>query len=188
MATERRRGRGAGPADRALRRGKDGPQIVEYEDGAKITDEAVEIFLGHLAATCNVRLSAKLTGFSPVAFYKRRDRDPDFAERWRRTVVESYGEIEGIVLRTARDLLEGRTPPPESPIRAMTMADAIQLLKLYRGIVTGEGKRAGWRPVPRPLDEVRDSILAKLEAIERWRREEEAEEREQGGGGKSEAA
>jgi hypothetical protein len=192
MAKESRRGRGAGPPGSALRRGKDGPQIVRYEDGAKITDEAVETFLGHLAATCNVTRAAKLTGFSKEAFYNRRDRDPVFFERWRRTVVESYGEIEGIVLRTAKDLLEGRQPPPESPIRAMTMADAIQLLKLYRGIVTGEGKRAGWRPVPRPLDEVRDSILAKLEAIERWRREEEAEEernrREAGGGGASEAA
>lgn len=173
MAKERRRGRGAGPEGRACRRGKDGPQIVEL-DGSKMSDEAVETFLGHLAATCNVTLSAKLTGFSKEAFYNRRDRDPVFFERWRRTIVRSYGEIEEIVLRTARDLLEGRPPPPDSPIRAMTMQDAIQILKLYRGIVTGEGKRAGWRAVPRSLDEVRDSILAKLEAIERWRREEQA--------------
>lgn len=184
MAKERRRGRGAGPRGRALRRGKDGPQIVDHQDGARITDEAVETFLGHLAATCNVTLAAQLTGFSKEAFYNRRDRDPVFFERWRRTIVASYGEIEEIVLRTAKDLLEGRTPPPGSPIRAMTMGDAIQILKLYRAIVTGEGKRAGWRPRPRSLDEVRDSILAKLEAIERQRREQ----RQGGGGGGAEAA
>src|SRR3712207_5826621 len=100
MAKQKRRGRGAGPAGTALRRGKDGAQRVSYEDGARITDEAVETFLGHLAATCNVSLAAKLTGFSKEAFYNLRDRDPVFFERWRRTVVESYGEIEGIVLRT----------------------------------------------------------------------------------------
>jgi len=93
------------------------------------------------------------------------------------------------VLRTAKELLEGRPPPEGSPIRTMTMADAIQILKLYRGIVTGEGKRAGWRPVPRSLDEVRDSILTKLAAIERYRREQR--DREGGNdteGGGAEAA
>ena len=163
------RGRGGGPRGTIVRGGKDGPQVVE-SDGSRLTDEAIETFLGHLAATCNASLSARLTGFSKEAFYNRRDRDPVFAERWRATIVRSYGDIEEIVLRTARDLLEGRLPPPESPIRAMTMQDAIQILKLYRGIVTGEGKRPGWRALPRSLDEVRDSILRKLEAIERHRR------------------
>jgi hypothetical protein len=49
----------------------------------------------------------------------------------------------------------------------MSVKEAIIILQLHRAAVKGEGARyPGWRARPRSLDEVRDSILAKLEAIE----------------------
>ncbi|HYG31047.1 MAG TPA: hypothetical protein VD887_12650 [Allosphingosinicella sp.] len=58
--------------------GKDGPQVVRTGDH-RIGEEEIEAFLGHLAATCNATLAAKLTGFSKEAFYNRRERDPVLA-------------------------------------------------------------------------------------------------------------
>jgi hypothetical protein len=151
---------------------KDGPQIVRT-GGHRIGEAEIDAFLGHLAATCNVAFSAELTGFSKTAFYNRRRADPVLDERWRRAMLEGYGRIEELTLRTAESFLEGRAPPPESPIREMTMRDAIAIVKMYRAAVSGgEGKRPGWRGRPRSLDEVKGSILRKLAAIERHRQPE----------------
>jgi hypothetical protein len=155
--------------------GKDGPQIVRIGDH-RIGPDDIETFLSHLAATCNASLSAELTGFSREAFYHRRRGDPALDRRWRDAVAYGYGRIEELVLRTAEALLEGRPPPPDSPLTDMTMRDAIHILQLYRGTVTGKGKAAGWTGRPRSPEERKASILRKLNAIERHRRA-------QGGGG-----
>ena len=180
MARQSRRGPGAAPErTHARASGKDGPQIIRTGDH-RIGEEEIETFLGHLAATCNATLSAQLTGFSREAFYHRRRDDPVLDQRWRDAVAFGYGRIEEIVLRTAEALLEGRPPPPDSPLREMTMRDAIAILQLYRGPVTGRGKLPGRRGRPRSLEETKASILRKLNAIERHRLEQ--------GGGRDEAA
>jgi hypothetical protein len=48
----------------------------------------------------------------------------------------------------------------------MSVHDAIAILKLHR---EGGTRRSGWRIAPRPLEEMRESILKKLSAIERAR-------------------
>ena len=154
--------------------GKDGPQIVRTGPH-RIGEEQIETFLGHLAATCNATLAAELTGFSTAAFYARRRNDPALDRRWRDAVAYGYGRIEELVLRTAEALLEGRPPPPDSPLREMTMRDAIAILQLYRGTVTGKGSPAGVRGLPPPsLEDRKASILRKLNAMERHRRERAA--------------
>lgn len=162
-----------GPAGRIARAsGKDGPQIVQ-SSGKRWTDEAEEIFLDHLAATCNYTLSAKRTGFSREAIYKRRRRDPGFAARCHAAIAQGVARIDALLVSAAEDMLEGRAPDPDSPLAAMTVKDAIAILKLHRPSVTGEGRRPGWRGRPRSLDEVKDSILRKLSAIERARQRDE---------------
>jgi hypothetical protein len=53
----------------------------------------------------------------------------------------------------------------------MTAADALNVLKLHRASVRGGGApRPGWPARPRSLEEVRSSILAKLAAFDRARK------------------
>lgn len=156
-----------GPAGSRIRAsGKDGPQIIESK-GKRWTDTAEARFLDRLATSCNVTASAAEAGFSTVAIYNRRRSDPAFAARWQVALDQGYARIEMLLVLRAEQVLEGDMPDPESPIAAMTVKEAINVLQLHRAAVKGDGARApGWRARPRSLDEMRDSILAKLEAIE----------------------
>ena len=174
-AGEIRRNVGNGPQGTLMRAGgKDGPQMVRSQ-GDRWTDEAEAIFLDHLAASCNVTLSAKAVGFSREAIYRRRRNDPGFAERWQAALEQGYARIEMLLVRRAAETLEGslqepREPDPDTPLPEMTVRDAIAILQLHRSSVKGDGRSPGWRARPRSLDEMRDSILAKLEAVEAARR------------------
>lgn len=144
--------------------GKDGPQLVR-SSGRRWSDAAEARFLDHLAATCNVTASADAAGFTRVAIYKRRRRDSAFAERWQAALDQGYARIEALVLRRIEEALEGFVPDPDLPIPPLTMKDALAVLGHHRRSVDrGPRSRRQWAR-PRSLDEVRDSILAKLEAI-----------------------
>lgn len=159
----------AGPAGTCLRAGgKDGPQII-HSEGRRIADEAEELFLDSLAASCNVTWSAKAAGFSKEAFYKRRRRDPRFAERWQAALAQGYARLEAALVKAAVDTMEGRAPDSDIPIPPMSVRDAVAILKLHRDSVHSVGKRPGWRGPPRALAEVKRSILTKLAALERAR-------------------
>ncbi len=169
MARRKEEAARRGPEGTIMRAGgKDGPQLISSR-GRRWTDEAEEIFLDSLGASCNVTLSAKATGFSREAIYKRRRRDPRFAERWQAALAQGYARLEAALVKAAIDTMEGNTPDPDSPIPTMSVRDAIAVLKLHRDSVHGEGKRPGWRGRPRSLDEVKQSILRKLSALHRVR-------------------
>ena len=170
MAKEAPAGRGAGPEGRIVRAGgKDGPQVVASK-GKRWTDKAEEIFLDCLAASCNVTWSARQTGFSREAIYRRRRLDPGFRARWDAALDQGVARIDMLLVRNAEAYLEGRPPDPDTPIPVMSVQDAIAILKLHRASTAGaEGKRPGWLGRPRTLDEMRDSILTKFSAIERHR-------------------
>ena len=160
----------AGPSGTVLRAsGKDGPQRIA-SSGKRWTDEAEARFLDQLAASCNVTLAAQAAGFSKEAIYQRRRRDAGFAARWQAALEQGYARIEILLVERATQALEGTPPDPDTPIPVMTVHDAIAVLQLHRAAVKGEGPRPGWRPRPRSLDEVRDAILTRLEAIEAARR------------------
>lgn len=155
-----------GPAGTSVRMsGKDGPQIVRTS-GKRWSIEAEQLFLDHLAGTCNVRAAAAHAGFSTVAIYRRRERDPAFAQAWQAALAHGYVRIETALVRMAGDTLEGVAHDPDAPIPPMSVRDAIAVLQLNRAAVTGEGRRAGWPARPRSLDELRQSILAKFDAID----------------------
>lgn len=172
--TAKRRTRATPPAGMLVRGGgKDGPQQIRTT-GHRWSDAAETIFLDQLAASCNVTHAAAAAGFSAVAIYKRRSNDPAFARRWGVALAQGYARIEELLIRRATETLEDRAPDPDTPIPAMSVRDAIALLALHRAAVKGEGNHPGWRGRPRALDEVRDSILTKLEAIEAQRRADPA--------------
>ncbi len=166
MPRAKGKARSPAPAGTIVRAsGKDGPQRVE-SDGHRWTDAAEAVFLDHFAASCNVTHAARACGFSTVAIYKRRRGDPGFAERWQAALEQGYARLESILVQRATDALEGFAPDPEVPIPPMTVKEALAVLQLHRASVKGEGARPGWRARPRSLDEMRDSILAKLSALE----------------------
>jgi hypothetical protein len=125
------------------------------------------VFLDHLAATCNVMLSAKACGFSPQAVYRRRRIDPAFMARWDAALGQGYAHLEALMVQRAIEVFEGFAPDPEAPARIpeVSVQDALILLGHHRRKMEGGPRsRREWAR-PRSLDEVRDSILRKLEAI-----------------------
>ena len=155
---------GSGPCGMMARAGKDGLQVIR-SDGARWTGQAEAMFLDSLAASCNVTASAQAAGFTTFSIYRQRRRDPAFALRWQAALEQGYARIEMALVRRAADALEGLAPDPDSPIPAMTVTEAIKVLGRHHAAVRGGqlSERRWYRP--RSLDEVRDSILAKLEAV-----------------------
>lgn len=58
-------------------------------------------FLEHLAATMNVRGSARAVGVSEQSAYRLRARDEDFRAGWRAAIAEAYERLELEMLRRA---------------------------------------------------------------------------------------
>jgi hypothetical protein len=127
-------------------------------------------FLDALGATCNVSAALAEVGKSKGSAYTHRKRWPAFAKLWDQVLEEAYAALEISLMQNACNLFSAREYLPETVIRDMSVADAIHLLHCQKNKVLGIGKAPGksWRR-PRTLDEVRGSILAKLEAIERAR-------------------
>lgn len=159
----------AGPAGAILRpAGKDGPQLVR-SSGHRWTEEAEGIFLDALAVSNNATWAAEQCGFSREAIYARARRDPALAEKMAAARALSHGRIEEGLSREAEDFLAGKPPNPDRPGPPMTIQDAIAILKLNRQGRDSEGRRPAWPARRRTLDEVHESILAKLSAIARKR-------------------
>ena len=150
--------------------GKDGPQRIESQ-GKRWTDEAEERFLDRLASSYNVTYAAARTGFSRHAIYARRRSDPGFAERWQAALEQGYARLELALVKAANDRLSRKLPDPNMPFPEMTVREAITILQLHRAAVTGDGttRHPGWHARPRKLEEMKASILTKLEAIETHR-------------------
>jgi hypothetical protein len=158
---------GPAPAGSVVRgSGKDGPQRIRV-NGQWWTPKAEQAFLDFLATSCNVSWSAAQTGFSAVTVYNRRRADPAFAAKWQAALEQGYARLEMELVGTATDFLGQLRLDPELSLKAMSVKEAISLLGMHRAVVkNGEARRPGWQARPRSLEEMRASILTKLEAIE----------------------
>ena len=158
--------RARGPEGTRVRYTQTGRAQVVKTGGAQWSDEAEEKFFDVLAATCNVRLSAAEVGFTTFTVYRQRRLRADFAERWRAALAQGYARLEMALVEAAADSMEGVEFDADRPIPQMTAAEAMNLLKLHRADVNG-GKpgRPGQFAKPRSLDELRDGIVRKIEAI-----------------------
>jgi hypothetical protein len=158
--------------------GRHGPQRVRSR-GKRWSDTAETRFLDHLAATANVMASAEACRFSPQAVYARRRKDAAFEQRWDAALAQGYAHIEALLVQRTIETLEGFEPDPATPIviREMTVKDALILLGHHRRVVEGRpmSSRQKWqREVP--IEDVRESILRKIDAMDRSRRAQEAAE------------
>lgn len=149
--------------------GKDGPKVVETT-GSRWNAEAEKLFLDHLASSCNITASAKKAGFTREAVYRRKRKDSAFAERWQAAIAQGYARIESLLIRRAEDSLSGVKIDPDSPIPAMTVSEAMNLLKLHKPSIAGDGSNPyRWRLKPADPDAALADILDKVAAVRRAR-------------------
>src|SRR5690606_23034051 len=135
------------------------------------TPEAEACFLDHLAASCNVTWSAAQAGFSAPTVYNHRRTDPEFARRWQEALDDGYIRLQTELLGTAIDYVERLRSDSELPLKHMTVREARALLERHgRGDPATRGAR--FRARPRSFDEMRESLLARLEAVEAARLDE----------------
>lgn len=131
------------------------------------SDENEELFLDCLAASCNVGIACEQADVCHTTVYRQRRMRADFAAKWQAALEQGYARLEMALLRSAADSMEGIAFDGDRPIPAMSAETALAVLRHHRASVTGEGKKSGWRARPKRLDEVRASIIRKLDAIER---------------------
>jgi hypothetical protein len=151
-----------------------GTKVIRVAEGARWSDEAEERFLEELAASCNVRAAAAAAGFSTTAVYKRRMRWPGFAAAWAEAVDQGYARLEAMLVEQATDSLRVLRQTRHERKREddgrpnVPFAQALNLLRLHRAEVRG-GKPQNYRAAEKApdMDEIRASILRKIEAIER---------------------
>ena len=94
-------------------------------------------FLSALAASCNVKAACAEVGTSFSSAYAHRARWPGFARRWDEAVETGTARIEAALIENACHFLApADEPPPEAPLREMSVADAIR-------IVEGRPRRRG---------------------------------------------
>ena len=145
-------------------------------------------FLRALARSKDVRSACRVAGMSSSSAYKLRGRSAAFAKAWDKALraevpslaeaayaraVEGWDEPivqGGQVVATRRRYSDGL-------LRDLLRREWAQVeARTARTTASAEQSAGrGWQPRPRSLDEVRDSIIRKLQAIERQRWNEEAE-------------
>ncbi len=123
------------PEPRVVRLANGRLQLRAPPRGApRIGQAARQAFLAALAATANVRLSARAAGFAHSSFYRLRDHDPAFAREMRMALETGYERIEMALLESFdpesfRDDAWRRNDLP--PIPPMSAGEALQLLHLH---------------------------------------------------------
>lgn len=152
---------------------REGAQIVRAGEGR--WSPAVEAdFFAWLAAGFGVAHAARQIGFSTVALYKRRLRDPDFSARWGVVRSEGLARNDGLLIDAVPRALDPEVMAVADGLPAPSIAEAIQIQRLYRrdGEAGEPRGRSGWPGRPRSLAEVQENILKKLSAIARHRHSE----------------
>ena len=169
----------AAPAPRAgrvVRPEKNGKTKIVRTSGKRWSQEAEETFLEELAATCNVAAAAEACGFSDTAIYKRRMRDPGFAAAWAQALEQGYAKLEAMLIENATESLRRKPIAADRPPPAVGFNDAPNLLKLHRATARGGApQNYGWRKQARDIEEVRASILRKMDALDRTEARKAAE-------------
>lgn len=169
---------GKGP-DLVLRRTKDGDKLVAVGPGrwsAKI--EAA--FRATLRRTGCVRAAVRACGLSTAALYYRRNKYPEFAAAWAADEAFARERIPSLLSAATIASLDPEIEDEDLPRVDVAQAIAIARLKC------GPGAAGGGDAVPEPpIEEVRASIMRKLDAIEAHERKQGATKEDGDGDGGS---
>lgn len=77
----------------------------------KVYDQKAEEFLVHLRQFGQITYAANMTGLTRRTFYARRERDPDFAERWDEALASFEEDLTWRVIHTATEMGTGKWVP-----------------------------------------------------------------------------
>lgn len=147
-------------------RGATGQVMRRKNNGWFWSEESEEMFFDVLAASCNVTAAAEAVGFCTPNLYRMRRKRPEFAARWQAALEQGYARLEMALLHAANDSLVDTDFDATRPIPRMTVDQVMNVLRAHRNTIAGQGRPGpGNRGRVRPLDEVRGSILKKVEAI-----------------------
>lgn len=132
------------------------------------TDEKKDLFLDHLAATCNVKQSAAVAGVDPVSVYGLRRRDPEFAAAWGDALALGYEMIETQLVGHALEG-SGKAAMTNGAVAKTGPIDvdlALRLLTHHGGAMAGRRPQGGPRRKRASRQETEAAILKRLTAIE----------------------
>jgi hypothetical protein len=175
-----------GSREPVIRRTSNGRIQISYAREFEMTSAQEAEFLALLRATGNFEASAAAIGVHVSTLYKRIRRWPDFARRCEQARDEADVELEYKLVAQAHSLLrrpgdarlEGEQEMPFDPEAAMRI---LHFLDRRRAGRLGSKPLKG--PPERSFEEAVESILAKVDAIDRHRKlMKEREEREGGDG------
>jgi len=191
-------GDGVGPGVEACARemsvaaGRSGRPQVRLRKTAGWTEARRQLFLDHLAATCNVTASATAAGLYWSGAYAWRRKDPEFAAQWQAALETGYARLEAMLVERAAgggvaepdggagaagtvavgdaEAAEPVTPDPAK----MDTGLALSLLQMHRARMV-RGTRGRTKPVQRASKkETVEAIVRQLRVL---RRRLEAEEK-----------
>jgi hypothetical protein len=179
-----------------IRRGPKGKLRIVKAGPRRWSRPVEERFFAALAATGNIAASARAVGFSVSCIWQRRRQWPAFARRIEEALEDAEVELEfrmvealagtpaaaeyGDSYVTVPDEGQLRNCPPDGG-RALDMDAALRFLKWREEKRRGGGRRdhRRTRGLPdRTLDEAVESILGKIEAVERHEARERRREAE----------
>jgi hypothetical protein len=162
----------------------------------KLFDDAAKAeFLEWFAATCNLSLAARKTGFHYRTVIRHWRADAAFGAACRETLEIAYLRLEALALQAAaaaldparRFAVDGEREAPTETL-AMSVADALQLLREHKRGVRGGPPKAGRAPAAASNDEVIAALVKRLQAFGLRDAAERALAAAQGGGAGGEAA
>jgi len=184
------RKRRASRPEPVIRRVRGGRLQITLAREGHMTSEIETEFLRLLRATGNFSASARAVGFQPASVRERMNKWPAFAAECREALEEASVRLDFALIGHAHALLrrpgeaeeagidEGDVPfDPEQAMRIIAFLDARKAGR------TAKGPKKG--PPERSFDEAVESVLAKIEAIERH--EAMIAERRAAGGGAAES-
>jgi hypothetical protein len=152
--------------DELVVRGSNGRRTQIARSRLKQWSPRVETrFLAALASTCNVKAACAEVGMTAASAYGHRKRWPAFERRWAEALENGYVRLEYAVVANAANLHSREEFPLDHPLPDMTTAQAIHLLHMHKHGVLGIGGRPGRLGRPPDMDEIRKSIMRKIDAI-----------------------
>lgn len=146
------------------------PQVRTIrKDGWTVRARAA--FLDHLAATCNISLSARAVGKDPSSVRALRRRDAEFAAAWDDALETGYATVEAMLLsravgtQAATDAVDPAILPDPPKPEDMDSELALRLLSLKNKNGQPLNRRKPFKRVSN--DEVDAELLKRLKALHR---------------------
>jgi hypothetical protein len=155
-------------------------QLVRAGEG-RWSEKIEAKYLAHLRATGCKRRAAAAVGFSKTAIHNRQINYPDFNARCDDAIAQATSDLHSMVVGAGIATFDPSPEDDDIEVPKVTIAEAIAILKLKgtgsgAGSGSGGGGKAGRYAPPEPsIEEVRASILRKLDAIEAHERREAGE-------------